>query len=208
MKKIKIAVASKNAHKVKELNEMLGRDTLELVSLSDLGFDGEIEENGSTFEENSLIKARFVCEKYGIPSLADDSGLCVDALFGEPGIYSARYASTDGHNATDRENVDKLLEKLAGVEREKRTARFMCVISIVLPSGVEAAATGKCEGYITEEIHGDGGFGYDPVFFSTSLGKTFGEASESEKNSVSHRASAVEEVKKLLPTLFPEENQN
>ncbi len=201
---MKIAVATKNAHKVKELSEMLSLDGVELVSLRDLGFEGEIEENGSTFEENSLIKAKFVCDTYGLPALADDSGLCVDALNGAPGIYSARYASTDAHNADDRENIEKLLHELKNVPREARTARFMCVISLVLPNGAETTAVGSCEGCITEALCGNGGFGYDPVFFSTALGKTFGEASDKEKNAVSHRHAAVEKLKEIFPAFMKE----
>lgn len=205
---MKIAVATKNAHKVKELSEMLSLDGVELVSLRDLGFEGEIEENGSTFEENSLIKAKFVCDRYGIPALADDSGLCIDFLDGAPGIYSARYASTDTHNADDRENIEKLLKKLENVPREKRTARFMCVISLVLPNSAQLVAKGCCEGRITETLSGNGGFGYDPVFFSTSLGKTFGEASNEEKNAVSHRHAAVEKLKEAFPTFINENNEH
>lgn len=201
MEKIKIAVASKNAHKVKELGEMLNLEGVELVSLKDLGFCGEIEENGNTFEENSLIKAKFVCDKYGIPAIADDSGLCVDYLGGAPGIYSARYASTDAHNATDEENVQKLLKNLDGVPDEKRTARFMCVISVVFPNGTFTTVSGTCEGRITEKVCGNGGFGYDPIFFCGALGKTFGEASESEKNSVSHRADAAQKLKNQFTAL-------
>ena len=122
---MKIIAATKNAHKVKELSEMLNIPSVELVSLKDMGFDGEIEENGSTFEENSAIKARFVCRKYGLPAIADDSGLCVDYLSGAPGIYSARYASNDGHNSDDRANVDKLPGELKGVSGAARPARFV-----------------------------------------------------------------------------------
>jgi len=199
---LKIAVASMNAHKVKELSQMIDLEGIELVSLRDLGFEGDIVEDGATFEENALIKAKFVCEKYGMPAIADDSGLCVDALDGAPGIYSARYASTDGHNATDEENVEKLLNELKGLPAEKRTARFMCAMALVLPDGRTTGVIGKCEGIITEKVHGNGGFGYDPVFFVEQFGKTFGETTEKEKNSVSHRCNAVKLMKKELSEIF------
>ena len=195
---MKIIVASKNAHKVKELSEMLALADIELVSLRDMGFEGEIEENGSTFEENALIKARAACAAYRLPALADDSGLCVDALGGEPGIYSARYASADGENADDAANVEKLLSKLTDVPDQQRTGRFICAIALALPDGTETVVSGACEGVITREIHGDGGFGYDPVFFYEPYGKTFGETSDKEKNAVSHRAAAVRLIKAEL----------
>ena len=195
---MKIGVATKNAHKVKELSEMLSIDGIELVTLSDMGFTGEIEENGSTFAENALIKARAARDLYQLPALADDSGLCVDALDGAPGIYSARYASEDGENASDAANVEKLLEKLKGIPSGERTARFVCAIALVLPDGTEKTVTGACEGVITSEVRGNGGFGYDPVFYYVPYCKTFGEATEDEKNAVSHRANAVRLIKQQL----------
>ena len=199
---MKIAVASKNAHKVKELGEMLNIEGLELVSLRELGFEGEIEENGTTFEENALIKAREVCKLYEIAAIADDSGLCVDCLSGAPGIYSARYASTSGHNATDKENVAKLLFELKDVPKEKRTACFVSAIALVLPDGREKCVTGKCMGLITDKVCGNGGFGYDPVFYFPEYKKTFGETTEEEKNKVSHRANAVKMLKSELLEIF------
>lgn len=195
---MKIVVATKNAHKVKELSDMLALDGLSLVTLSDMGFTGEIEENGSTFAENALIKARTAARLYGLPALADDSGLCVDALDGEPGIYSARYASTDGENASDAANVEKLLEKLKSIPSGERTARFVCAIALVTPDGSEKVVTGACEGVITSEVRGKGGFGYDPVFYYVPYCKTFGEATEEEKNKVSHRANAVRLIREEL----------
>ena len=201
-RKMKIAVATKNAHKVKELSKLINIDGIEFVSLSELGFDGEIEENGKTFEENALIKARFVSQKYNIPAISDDSGLCVDALNGEPGIYSARYASVDGVNSDDRANINKLLDKLQGIPYEKRSARFVCAMALCLTDGRELTVTGKCEGKITNTISGNCGFGYDPVFFSIDAGKTFGEASDEEKNKVSHRANAVKLMSEKLRELI------
>ncbi len=199
---MKIAVATKNGHKVKELSRLISIDGVELISLSELGFDGEIEENGSTFEENALIKAKFVCEKYNTPVISDDSGLCVDALNGEPGIYSARYASTDGENSSDEANIKKLLENMKSVDDNKRTARFVCAMALCIPDGTQLTVTGKCEGKILHEVTGNGGFGYDPVFYSFDINKTFGEASDKEKNLVSHRANACALLSEKLREIF------
>ncbi len=199
---MKIAVATKNAHKVKELSRLINIDGIEFVSLSELGFDGEIEENGTSFEENALIKASFVCEKYNIPAISDDSGLCVDALDGAPGIYSARYASTDGENSSDEANIKKLLENMKSVNEDKRTARFVCAMALCIPDGTQLTLTGKCEGKILHEVTGNGGFGYDPVFYSFDINKTFGEASDEEKNLVSHRANACALLSEKLREIF------
>ena len=190
---MKLVVATKNAHKIHELSEMLAIDGLTLVSLADVGFTGEIEENGATFAENALIKARAAAKFCGLPALADDSGLCVDALDGEPGIYSARYASEDGENAGDAANVKKLLENLKGIPSGERTARFVCAIALVLPDGTEKTVTGACEGVITSEIRGNGGFGYDPVFYLPELGMTYAELPSEQKNAISHRARALQD---------------
>ena len=199
---MKIAIATKNAHKIKELSRLINIDGLEFISLSDLGFDGEIIENGSTFAENALIKAKFICEKYGVYAIADDSGLCVDALGGEPGIYSARYASVDDGNASDQANIDKLLSKLTSIPSGERSGRFVCSMAFASPDGVSFTVDGICEGHITSECRGMGGFGYDPVFYCTKLCKTFGEASEEEKNNVSHRYHACALLTEKLKEYF------
>jgi len=199
---MKIAVATKNAHKVKELSRLMSIYGIEFVSLSELGFSGEIEENGNSFEENALIKAKYVCEKYNMPAISDDSGLCVDALGGQPGIYSARYASTDGENSSDEANIKKLLENLKSVSDEKRTARFVCAMALCTPDGMELTVTGKCEGRILHEVTGTGGFGYDPVFYSFDINKTFGKATDDEKNLVSHRANACALMSEKLKKIF------
>ncbi len=202
MKKLRIAVATGNAHKIKEIRIMLASDGIELVGMRSVGFTGDIEENGATFEENALIKARTVCRATSLPALADDSGLCVDALGGAPGIYSARYASQNGHNATDAENVDKLLEELKNTPDDQRTARFVCAMALVFPDGKEIVVRGVCEGRITRERHGESGFGYDPVFFVERYGRTFGETTEAEKNEISHRSCAIRAIQKeLLPII-------
>lgn len=193
-----VIVATKNAHKVSEMAEILKDTQLSLVTMTDAGVEGEIEETGKTFEENAKIKARTVAKMTGKPALADDSGLSVDALGGEPGIYSARYASIDGNNATDDKNIDKLLENMKAIPGNERTARFVSALALCFPDGREYTAIGVCEGLITRERRGEGGFGYDPVFFCTKLSKTFGEASADEKNAVSHRNRALTQLKEII----------
>ena len=186
---MKIIVASGNAHKMQEISEML--EGFELVSMREAGFDGDIEENGSTFKENAYIKAKFIAEKFNLPALADDSGLCVDALGGAPGVYSARYSG-----GGDRENRKLLLKNLENAK--SRTARFMSVICVYFPDGKTVYGEGACEGRILFEDTGNGGFGYDPIFFSNDLQKSFGQATAEEKNSVSHRFRALQDLKKKL----------
>ncbi len=195
---MKIAIATKNAHKIKELSRLIDLEAAEFISLSELGFDGDIVEDGKTFAENALIKARYICEKFNIPAIADDSGLCVDALNGEPGIYSARYASNDDSNSSDEANIEKLLDKLKTIPSGERSARFVCSMAFCSPNGLELTVNGICEGHITADIRGVGGFGYDPVFYCTKLCKTFGEASEEEKNNVSHRYHACKLLSERL----------
>jgi len=195
---MKIAIATKNENKVRELHELMGIDGVEFVSLKSLGFEGEIVENGSTFEENAMIKAKTVCEKYKLPTISDDSGLCVDALNGEPGIYSARYASTDEHNSSDLENTEKLLHGIEKIPEFERSARFVCAMAFCAPDGTQLTVKGICEGLITRECRGQSGFGYDPVFFCPKLSKTFGEATDEEKNTVSHRANAARQMSREL----------
>lgn len=201
---MKIAIATGNAHKVKELSRLLAIEGVEFISLKDLGFTGDIVEDGSTFSENAMIKAKFICDKYSIPAIADDSGLCVDALGGDPGIYSARYASKDGGNSDDRANIDLLLENLKSIPSGERSARFVCSMAFCAPDGTAFTINGICEGHITSDIRGAEGFGYDPVFYCTKLCKTFGEASDEEKNTVSHRYNAC----KLLAPKLKEYTEN
>ncbi len=199
---MKIAIATKNNHKIKELSRLIQIDGIEFMSLTDLGFDGDITEDGSTFAENALIKAKFICEKYNVYAIADDSGLCVDALGGEPGIFSARYASVTDGNASDEANIIKLLDKLKTIPSGERSARFVCSMAFASPDGESFAVDGICEGHITCECKGNGGFGYDPVFYCTKLCKTFGEASEEEKNGVSHRYHACKLLTQRLKEYF------
>ena len=164
-----------------------------MLGLDDIGIDVDVEENGTTFEENALIKAREISKISGKTVIADDSGLEVDYLNGAPGIYSARY--TDG---SDDDRVNKLLSELSGVPREKRGAHFTCAIAIVYPDGEEHTFRGECYGIIDTEKKGDNGFGYDPVFFFEEYNMTLAEASEEMKNKVSHRSIALEKLKNFL----------
>ncbi len=184
---MKMVLASRNRHKIAELETLLSEyiDGVEILSLDEVGIVGEIEENGTTFEENALIKAR-VAATSGQIGLGDDSGLTVRALGGAPGIYSARYAG--GHGNTE-ENNTLLLKNMEGVS--DRYAEFVCVIACVLPNGEEFCVRGTVAGEILSCYHGEGGFGYDPIFFDPKKNKTFAEMSAEEKNAVSHRGHAV-----------------
>ena len=184
---MKLVLASKNQHKLIELRTILGQLGLEVVLESDVGVDVDVEETGTTFEENSLLKARAVMEASGMAAIADDSGLEVDALNGEPGVYSARFGGLD----TDAARTALLLQRLQNVPDEQRTARFVSVVTCVLPDGRVVAARGTCEGVINHAPVGENGFGYDPVFYVPQLGKTFSQASPEEKNAISHRGDAL-----------------
>ena len=184
---MKMVLASRNAHKIAELETLLSRyvEGVEILSLDDVGIVDEIVEDGTSFEENALIKARAAAAS-GYIGLGDDSGLSVRALGGAPGIYSARYAGEHGNTA---ENNELLLKNMAGVT--DRYAEFVCVIACVLPSGEEFFVRGAAAGEILSDYHGEGGFGYDPLFFDPKQGKTFAEMTAEEKNAVSHRGHAV-----------------
>ncbi len=182
---MKVVLATGNAGKVREMSEILSKYGIESVSQKDVGADVSPEENGATFEENAEIKARAVAQLCELPAVADDSGLCIDALGGRPGIYSARY----GGDVTYDEKIKGILSEMEGVS--DRTARFMCAVVMAFPDGTKVSATGSVEGKILTERRGSGGFGYDSIFFCDELGKSFGEAQEEEKNSVSHRGRAL-----------------
>ena len=190
---MKLVLASKNQHKLVELQTILGQMGLEVVLESDVGVDIEVEETGVTFAENAMLKAKAVMEATGMAAIADDSGLMVDALDGEPGVYSARY----GGMPTDLDRTMLLLEKMKDVPEEKRTGRFVSAIACALPDGREVTAQGVCEGNILFDLRGTGGFGYDPVFYVPLLGKTFAEAGAEEKNAISHRGNALREFCKV-----------
>jgi XTP/dITP diphosphohydrolase len=191
---MKIVLASNNEHKLKEFKKIL--KDYEVVSLSDIGFIDDIEETGSTFLENALLKANAIRDFLGTNNksiiIADDSGLCVDSIGGEPGIYSARYSGDHGNSRLNRE---KLIKNLQGKDRK---AYFLCMIVVLYPDGNYKSFEGKTYGNIIDEERGNTGFGYDSIFLSDDLGKTFGEATEEEKNSVSHRGRAIEKMLKEL----------
>lgn len=193
MSKERIVLASGNKHKIKEIQQMLS--DYEIVGYKDLGFDFEIEEDGKTFYENALIKAKTVSEKLGLSALADDSGICVDALNGEPGIYSARYAG-DG---IDENNNKLLLKNMLG--EKNRKAKFVCCMVYYKKDGTILTATGETCGEIMDKCYGENGFGYDPLFFSYDLNKCLGIATDTEKNTISHRFRAIEGIKKKLQEL-------
>lgn len=180
-------LASNNKKKIAELQAILSEyiPDVKILSLADIGFEGDIVEDGATFAENAKIKAS-VPASLGYIGVADDSGLCVDYLNGEPGIYSARYSGLG-----DKNNNKKLLENLKGVPTEQRTAYFMCAVCCVFPDGRVIDAEGRAYGIILEEEKGDGGFGYDPLFYYPPLEKTFSEIPQEEKNKISHRANAL-----------------
>ncbi len=189
----KIVVASYNKNKVKELQELLANPNLELIDLSQLPDPPTWEETGSTFEENALIKARAIAEKTSFAVLADDSGLCVAALGGGPGVYSARFAGLD---ASDEENNLKLLKLMEG--KEDRSAFFLCCLVLLRPRDKTIVVEGRCEGVILPSMQGRKGFGYDPLFFFPPASKTFAELEPEEKNKVSHRFKAVEKLRSFL----------
>lgn len=184
----KVVMATNNANKLREVCEILSPLGIEVISQKDAGADVEPDESGSTFEENAVIKAQTVFDIVDLPVIADDSGLCVDALDGRPGVYSARYAPKGQECA-------KLLEELSGIPEEKRTARFECVIALLDNDGI-FTVSGKCMGSIGFEERGTNGFGYDPVFMYGD--KSFAELSADEKNKVSHRAEALKQLYELL----------
>ena len=188
----KLIIATNNAGKVNEIKAILGGFYQEILSLKEAGICLDVVEDGQSFEENAVKKAAEAARITGCDTLADDSGLCVDALHGAPGIYSARYA---GENATDQQNNDKLLREMAGVCN--RAARFVCAIALQT-CGETVTAYGEVHGTITEQERGDGGFGYDPLFYVEDFGQTFAELPAANKNTISHRSRALQSLKQKL----------
>ena len=187
---MKVVLASKNPHKLVEINKITEKFGIELVLQSDLGIDIDVEENGTTFEENSFIKADAVMKATGLPALADDSGIAVDALNGEPGIYSARYGFDD--SLDDHGRMMLLLKNTEHVPDGQRQAQFVCVITMVTPDGQVIRARGEVHGELTREPRGENGFGYDPIFFYPPAGCTTAELPSEEKNRISHRGNALQ----------------
>ncbi len=194
---MKIIIATHNKHKLLEMSRILSPMGYEVVTDTDLGIElTDAEENGETFLDNARIKAESGCKESGLPCIADDSGLCVDALGGAPGVFSARYSGVHGD---DDANNKKLLAELEGVPTEKRTAHFACAICVSFPDGSEITATGKCEGYIGYEKKGSNGFGYDPLFMVGD--RSLAEMTAGEKDAISHRGNALKELQKILPSI-------
>jgi XTP/dITP diphosphohydrolase len=185
-----LVIATRNPGKTAEIRDLLADFPIHIKNLEEFGPSPPVEEDGETFDDNAYKKASFVSKVLGLPALADDSGLVVEALGGAPGVYSARYA---GDNATDEQRFTKLLEEMKG--QTNRKAAFQCVLSIAVPLGPALTYEARCEGLITEEPAGTGGFGYDPIFYYPPLKKTFGQLTREEKSRVSHRGKALQELR-------------
>jgi XTP/dITP diphosphohydrolase len=186
---MKVVLASKNAHKLVEIRQITDKFGFDLVLQSELGVDIDVEETGSTFEENSYLKAEAVMKATGLPAIADDSGIAVDALNGEPGIYSARYGFDE--SLDDWGRLQLLLKNTESVPDGQRQAQFVCVITFITPDGKSIQARGEIHGELTREPHGQNGFGYDPIFYYPPMGVATAEMSPEDKNQVSHRANAL-----------------
>lgn len=194
-------IATHNLKKQKELQRVLGPLGIRVLTADEAGLAlPEVEETGETFRENALLKARSGCETGKMPCIADDSGLCVDALDGAPGVYSARFAGVHGD---DRRNNEKLLKELEAVEPKSRTARFVSCVACVFPDGRELTVEGECKGLIGYEPKGDGGFGYDPLFYVGD--RSFAELTPNEKDAISHRGNALRKLADELPRYLEEE---
>lgn len=193
-----IIIATKNKGKAKEFERLFIPLGFEVKTLIDLDEIEDIEETGKTFEENAIIKAEAICKVTGQVTIADDSGLIVDALDGAPGVYSARYA---GLEKNDEANMDKVLKELGDTPDERRTARFYCALAIAYPDGQTRTVHGTCEGTILRVRRGNNGFGYDPIFFVQELGASMAELDSVQKNQISHRAKALKNLEEMLDTV-------
>jgi len=192
-----IVLATTNKGKTREFQKLLKDFPITIKNLADFGPIPEVIEDGETFDDNAYKKSSFTARVLGYPAIADDSGICVEALDGAPGVYSARYA---GENATDADNVKKMLENLQN--HDNRNAAFKCVISIAVPTGAALTYEGDCKGVITDEPIGDNGFGYDPLFFYPQLNKTFAQLTIEEKGEVSHRGRAIKQIAKEIDNIL------
>ena len=210
---MKLVLASKNKKKLAEMNDILSQLGIEVCSEAEAGVDVEVEATGTTFEENSLLKARAVMEASGLPAIADDSGLCVDALNGAPGVYSARYAGEHGNDAA---NNEKLMAEMQNVPVGQRAAKFVSAVCLILPDGRELVVTGECPGSVALTPAGDNGFGYDPLFVPDAVGlpgggtvpntahRTYAELADAEKDAISHRGRAMEKLEAELAAFLGE----
>lgn len=194
-----VIIATKNKGKAKDFEAIFNPYGFEVLTLHDVANDMDIEETGTTFEENAVLKAEALAERLQTFVIADDSGLAIDALNGAPGVYSARFA---GEEKSDDANMQKVLTELEGVEDEKRTARFCCAIALAGPNMETKTAFGTCEGVIAHDKKGTNGFGYDPIFFVPTLGKMMAELLPSEKAAISHRGNAIKKIEAELPNLL------
>ena len=197
---MKFVLASKNPNKLKEMREILGQMGIEVISEEQAGVDVDVEETGKTFEENAVLKARAVSRASGLPAIADDSGLCVTALGGGPGVYSARYGGADKGGKAHR--YELVLECMKG--EMDRSAKFVCCVCCIFPGGGGIGARGECEGLIAHAPRGEDGFGYDPIFLVPETRKTFAQMTAEEKNAVSHRGKALAVFKEKLETYLKE----
>ncbi|MCT6924509.1 MULTISPECIES: XTP/dITP diphosphatase [Bacillales] len=193
-----VVIATKNKGKAKDFEALFTPLGYEVVTMFDVAPDMEIEETGTTFEENAILKAEALAEALQMLVIADDSGLAIDALNGEPGVYSARYAG----DHDDEANIIKVLEKLQGVPEEQRTARFCCALAVAGPQLETYTVFGTCEGVILEDKRGTNGFGYDPIFYVPQLQRAMAELSPEEKGAISHRGNAIRKLADVLPTLI------
>lgn len=193
--KEKLIIASNNAGKIREIREIMEDYGKEIISQKEAGIDLDVEENGTTFEENALIKCRAIHELTGAMVLADDSGLEIDYLNKEPGVYSARYL---GHDTPYEVKNQIILDRLKDAKGQERSTRYVCAMAVIMPDGREFCALGTVEGLIAEKPSGNGGFGYDPIFFVPEYGKTMAELTPDEKNAISHRGRALRAVRKLV----------
>ena len=194
-----VIIATQNLGKAKDFEALFRPYGYEILTLRDIAEEIDVEETGTTFEENAILKAETVAKLLNTAVIADDSGLEIDALDGEPGVYSARYA---GGEKSDSANIDKVLEKMKGIPEEKRHARFRCVLAIAVPGKETKTFSGSCEGYIIEERIGENGFGYDPIFWVPSEGRTLAELQPQEKAAISHRGNAMREMQLSLSKLL------
>ena len=192
---MKLFIATSNLNKVQEMKEILSEFDIEILSKEDVGDLPEVEEDRGTFAGNALKKAKTIQQEVGLPTIADDSGLSVEALNGQPGVYSARFA---GEDATDQENNRKLLGLLSGLEDNRRRAHFICVMAFIDEDGNEEIVEGKCHGEIGFEPQGVNGFGYDPLFIPDGYQKTFAQLNSEVKNKISHRAKALKKMRQVL----------
>lgn len=195
----KVLIATNNKGKAKDFEVLFEPYGIQVMTLNDLEQDIDVEETGTTFEENAVLKAEEVAKQLGIMVISDDSGLEIDALNGAPGVYSARYA---GPAKNDDANIDKVLEELQEVPEDERTARFRCVLAIAGPQQETKTFSGSCEGFILNERRGTNGFGYDPIFYTPAKQRAMAELTPAEKGEISHRGAALAQLKEQLPTLM------